>query len=325
MNNSIDKMYNVALIGAGQLGSRHLQGLKKADLPMNIVVVDSSLESLHISEERYNQVPNNEYKKDVLFSQNLNDIQKNIDLAIIATGSKPRASITKSLLAHSTVGNIVFEKFLFPVLSEYDKIESLLNEKHTRAFVNCSRRMFPYYDTIQQTLDLSQPVNFSFAGLNWGLCCNAIHFIDIFLRMVEENHFNLDTSHLQNRIIDSKRSGYIELLGTLEATTPNKNKIILTSLDEYNGPSVIVIQNGNTKIVLDESNKQLCVNERQYEIDVPFTSNITNKIAETILLSNDCRLTDFHTSSIYHQQFLRPILDFYNKQLKLDGVICPIT
>ena len=46
---------NIAIIGAGQLGSRHLQGLKKAQLPMNIFVLDASEESLTICEQRYNE------------------------------------------------------------------------------------------------------------------------------------------------------------------------------------------------------------------------------------------------------------------------------
>ena len=38
-------MINVALIGAGQLGSRHLQALALSEIPMNIEVVDPFVES----------------------------------------------------------------------------------------------------------------------------------------------------------------------------------------------------------------------------------------------------------------------------------------
>lgn len=49
-------MYKVAIIGADQLGSRHLQGLKTAVSPLSISVVDSSNESLQIAKERYDTV-----------------------------------------------------------------------------------------------------------------------------------------------------------------------------------------------------------------------------------------------------------------------------
>ena len=46
-------MFNVAIIGAGQLGSRHLQGLKLAASPLSITVMDSSEESLKVAKARY--------------------------------------------------------------------------------------------------------------------------------------------------------------------------------------------------------------------------------------------------------------------------------
>lgn len=50
-------MYKVAIIGAGQLGSRHLQGLKGAASSLAITVLDSSKESLQVSKERYEAIP----------------------------------------------------------------------------------------------------------------------------------------------------------------------------------------------------------------------------------------------------------------------------
>ena len=49
-------MKQVAVIGAGQLGSRHLQGLKVASSPMEITVMDSNEDSLKIAKERYDAV-----------------------------------------------------------------------------------------------------------------------------------------------------------------------------------------------------------------------------------------------------------------------------
>ena len=49
-------MYKVAIIGAGQLGSRHLQGLKVAASPLEITVMDSNEDSLKVAKERYDTV-----------------------------------------------------------------------------------------------------------------------------------------------------------------------------------------------------------------------------------------------------------------------------
>ena len=55
-------MYQLAVIGAGQLGSRHLQGLAKANLEAEIWVVDVSQESLNIAQSRYNEVKSDKMK-----------------------------------------------------------------------------------------------------------------------------------------------------------------------------------------------------------------------------------------------------------------------
>lgn len=48
-------MKNISIIGAGQLGSRHLQGLMTAQTEMNIWVVDQSLDSLNTAKKDANK------------------------------------------------------------------------------------------------------------------------------------------------------------------------------------------------------------------------------------------------------------------------------
>lgn len=44
--------YKIAIIGAGQLGSRYLQGLSKVTLEIEIFVVDVSLNSLNLAKKK---------------------------------------------------------------------------------------------------------------------------------------------------------------------------------------------------------------------------------------------------------------------------------
>jgi len=46
-------LFEIALIGAGQLGSRHLQGLAKISYDCNITVVEPSMESMEQTKLRY--------------------------------------------------------------------------------------------------------------------------------------------------------------------------------------------------------------------------------------------------------------------------------
>ena len=52
-------MYNNLVVGAGQIGSRHLQAILKLDIKQTIYILDPSTNSLEISKERANEIPNN--------------------------------------------------------------------------------------------------------------------------------------------------------------------------------------------------------------------------------------------------------------------------
>ena len=46
----------ILLVGAGQLGSRYLQGLVNCRIPLKIYVYDICVESLSLAKERWNEV-----------------------------------------------------------------------------------------------------------------------------------------------------------------------------------------------------------------------------------------------------------------------------
>ena len=107
-------MKNVFIIGAGQLGSRHLQALKSAQNSLNIYVIDPNLESLDIAKERYESIPSINRNK-VSYCKSLNNVncKEKIDIVIIATSSNIRKDVTFDLLNKFEVKTIIFEKILF--------------------------------------------------------------------------------------------------------------------------------------------------------------------------------------------------------------------
>ena len=65
--------YNIAIVGAGQLGSRHLQGLAKSSNQLRIYVVDPDNKALSLSEKRYLDVSKSEFNK-VSYLQSIMDL-----------------------------------------------------------------------------------------------------------------------------------------------------------------------------------------------------------------------------------------------------------
>ncbi len=48
-------MKRIAVVGSGEIGSRHLQGLAKSKNKLSLYVVDSNNDSLELSKKRYNE------------------------------------------------------------------------------------------------------------------------------------------------------------------------------------------------------------------------------------------------------------------------------
>ena len=78
------KMFKVLIVGAGQLGSRYLQGLASLDIPLSIAVVDPFEPSLAIARERYLEV-NSPCNHKIDYLTNFDQSNQCYDLAIIST------------------------------------------------------------------------------------------------------------------------------------------------------------------------------------------------------------------------------------------------
>ena len=317
-------MYQVAIIGAGQLGSRHLQGLKTASLPFEIWVMDKSIESLNVAKQRYEQVEAIG-EKQLHLTQNIEGLPQTLDFVVVATGSMPRASLVKTLLAHSDVKYMILEKVLFPKLEEYDEIGSLIKEKGVKTWVNCARRMFGVNHEVARMLD-SSPISMIFEGTDWGLCCNSIHLIDLFLMFANEDTYTLDTSELLPIVENSKRKGYIEFYGALNIRTPKGSSLRLVCHKEKSDktPQIDIIQN-ELHVIINEGKGVLNVNGNESTFRLPFQSETTGTYADMLLKMGHCSLTPFEMSTRYHKVFIGELLNFYNKVNGTESDLLPIT
>ena len=318
-------MYKVAVIGAGQLGSRHLQGLKGAESPLSITVMDNSKESMQASNERYETITAVR-EKTIEYVTSIQELPKELDLVIIATGSRPRAAIVKSLLEYASVRYLVLEKVLFPVLNEYEEIESVLRAKQVRCWVNCPRRMFGMYKQIKETIDISKPIYMTNADEDWGLCCNAIHMIDLFLYLTEETSYKVETRLLNKKIEDSKRGGYIEMTGTLRITSPKGNELTLISEKDFKGEKHFMVENGDNMYIIFEGEGSWYYQNQKSDYAIPYQSQLTGILSDEILKTGGCSLTPYLLSSLYHKPFIEALLAKYNEiKGTPDNKLLPIT
>lgn len=322
-------MYKIAIIGTGQLGSRHLQGVKTANLELSIEVVDSNINSLIIAKNRYNEIEENEFSKNVLYLSSINELSYDLDLVIIATSSGPRFEIASELIKKRKVRNILFEKVLFQKVEYFYEINNLLINNNIKAWVNCPRRMYDYFNIIKKEFDNEEKLMFIVTGGEWGLGCNSIHFIDIFSYLTKQTNYSLLTEGLNKKLYPSKRSGYVEFCGILSGRTERGDIFNFISQENSSSTPLMTIVSLNKKFVIDESKAFLVSlvnnNWTTSKITVPYQSCLTGNLIEDILLYNNSLLTEYEESMKLHLPFVSSILDFYNKITGNITNICPIT
>ena len=320
----------IAIIGSGQLGSRHLQSLSKSDY--NIYVIDPSEESLVIAKSRFDEV-NNEFKGSISYLSQISELPNHIDVCIIATNSKVRSIVIETLLKNNRVTYLILEKVLFTTLTEYDSVGVLLEATGTTAWVNCPRRLYPVFNRIREEIQ-GHRIQMQVVGNNWGLGCNGIHIVDLFAFLTRNSEVTLLTDHLDPTIHESKRSGYIEFTGTMLGLNIKGDTISITSnqadfispiLFTITSPKVhYVIQQGD---VLDISTARVSNNWKweKTEETIQFQSMLTGRLVKDLLETGTCKLTTYAESVDMHKTFLRSLMDFAGKIENKIIESCPIT
>lgn len=135
------------LIGAGQLGSRYLQGLSAIEDPLSITVVDPSQASLALARERLADV-SPAAPHEVHFSTNLDNVPQNIDLAMLVTPAHCRARVVTELASSRQVKAWILEKLLAQNCDQLVEIEKAL-VSNSQVWVNIPRRLMLWHSTLR--------------------------------------------------------------------------------------------------------------------------------------------------------------------------------
>lgn len=322
---------NVCIIGAGNIGSRHLQALAKIDEPLLIQVIDPFPQSLEMAKTRYGEISKSNSQNKVEYLQDLNQLSGPVDIAIIATTSDKRCAATKQLLDKVAVEYIIFEKILFDKVNEYEEIKNLLTEKKCQAWVNCPRRMMPFYRSLSDAVKNTK-IQYMVSGSQWGLACNAIHYIDHIAYLTNCYDFEVNTELLDSSVIESKRKGFLELTGTLFVHFKDGSFGSLTCYPTGDAPQIIQIFTDQYRcLTLETEGKSYIsnsVSNWHWELkDTPmlYQSGMTNLLVDSLLEKGSCDLPTFEQSVKLHLQLFKPLLEFTNNNSKTKYKNYPFT
>jgi len=316
--------YSILIVGAGQLGSRYLQGLSKVSMPLDIIVSDVSPESLARAEVRWQEADGHKTSHHVRYMIGLSELPPDIDLAIIATSADVRAKVVVQLTELSAVRYWVLEKVLAQSDVGLDLITSVLNEK-TNAWVNTPRRIMRWYNSIKQATPHRTPTIGIVKGSDWGLACNAVHCLDLMAWWTGETLVEIQTEQLGSQWHLSKRPRFWEVYGTLIA--------------KFKGGSALTLHCSSSAA---SSALLLAVNDKQWTIDevhgvatrsdglsipgcMEFQSTMTTALVESILTAGTCNLPTLAESVALHRPLLQALLSHWNSTMSDQLSLVPIT
>lgn len=322
-------MYKIAVIGAGQIGSRHLQGLAKLKFPASIWVLDHSVESLQVATERFQEIPSQD--KDIHWVQSVADIKEpKIDLAIIATNSGDRLQALRELVGHCQVTNLVLEKILFQTVEDYAQAQEIINKNKIKVWVNFPRLLNPYYRELKNKL--GRPFNMVVSGNAWGLASNSLHFISLFAFLAD--YEPLELAEFFTAQVPAKRAGYTEFFGTIKGRDKNNNNLQISCFDAEPLIMTIAFYSDKGYYQIDEAKPSLVRyrgpdtgwqwQEQGFSID--YQSTLTTGLAKQILQTGNSDLATYEQAAALHLVYLKMLLAHLQKNSP-DKIIkqCPIT
>lgn len=306
---------SIFIVGAGQLGSRHLQALKAVDIPLDITVVDPSETSLRTARERYDGIPGVKTHT-VRYLKEIPESFGPVDIAIIPSNANVRRQIVETLLSRGKVRTMVLEKLLFDQKDDYATVRDLFSNYEVRAWVNCSMRTMPFYAGLRHLFQ-GTPFIYLVTGSQFGLVTNAIHYIDHMAFLSGGSRFSLDTALLNHPPIESKRRGFLELNGTLTVRFENGCAGVLTCVPDGDLPVMVEIASAGTRLISREWERKAWIAKsaegwawREVDAAIPFQSQMTSQVVADILTKGTCDLIPYNESMQLHLQMLEPLRKF---------------
>jgi len=313
----------IAVIGVGNIGGRYVESLLNSDSEYDLYVVDTSVQALKALEDKIGGA-----KKKVTYLSDVEMLPNRLDLAAITTTSGVRRVVVEKLFKHVELNYLILEKPLFCDLADYEIAGELLKEKRVKAWTNCTRRETDSYQSFKSKLK-DENFEFILSGSNWGMGCNAIHYLDLICFLAGTDNLEVNADGLYKTVLDGKRKPYKEILGTI---TGNAGKCVHFSLTDYGKdgiPMSILVKTPSTTYLINETRQLLnvwemdgsCINA---DFKLPYTSQAMGRIIGKIIDTGNCQLPNYSESVTIHRALQIPLTEFFEKMGGEKG-ICPIS
>ena len=313
----------ILIIGAGQLGSRYLQGIMNYQVSLDIYVYDILETSLKNAKERHLEVYNPIHN--VIFANSFSNFPTNFDLCIVSTTARDRAKLIKILSEKFIINYWILEKVLAQNNDQLDQIERILGSSN--AWVNTPYRIMKWYKEIKKHVNPTSTFQCEVSGgVTFGLACNMIHYIDLIDWFFNKKILKTNLNGLDNFWHESKRIGFWDIYGELEIFYDDGSVLKFNIKSKQKAEVIIKIETNENDIKIHESNGFVILNGEKCLIGRDeMQSEMTASVINEIFTQNKSSLTGISKSIVLHKSFLTDLLLHWNKANKKKSKILPIT
>lgn len=305
---------NVAVIGCGQLGRRHIQGLGLSSSQINVHVYDVAKASLKTCATFAEEIADNisnlhlSYFDDI---KTLGEAVSSFDLVIISSTATARPSQIKSLKSFIQSKAWLLEK---PICQSPDELDELLDlTKDMTVWVNHYRRVVPWYQALKTEYFAGQKMNITFAGTDIGIGCNISHLIDLVNFMTGAIPVSADASGLSDKWHDAKRQGFKEIDGEMTLQFSDGSTTRIVSQNELSDLKITgdFPLTGKT-FVIEEAKGIVSYNGELIEVgQMPFQSQLTGKLFDQIKQQGVSDLTPLPVAADCYRVAISSLLDHW--------------
>ncbi len=313
-------IYNVLIIGFGNIGFRHLQAINKSSHRINITIVDKNINSFKKLKYVKSKHNINNYLK-------INKIQnKNFFLTIIATDSKNRYILIKTLLKNIKTKNLIIEKVLEQSYDNLIKLKNLLRYKRN-CWVNSPYKSMDVFKQIKYNIP-SNSNHLVVKGFNWGMACNFFHQIlihNLFFKNSKLADIKIDQSSYW---LPSKRRGYYEIFGKIKLIfKKSKLTLICKNKEKKETSCYYIISKDNEKFIKYKlDSKNFIKNRIKYKCkNIELQSNLSNIYLDQLIKNNKCKLPKLNNSINLHLPLIKSLHKHWQKYYNKNTRNLPIT
>lgn len=278
----MSKTLRILVVGAGQIGSRHIQALASIPDVDEVVAVDPLPESRERATQRWRDVPGHEGKRLSVVAEMDQVGGASFDLAVLATNAPGRLEHFRHVVALG-IRYVLAEKLLFQSVAELEEALDLCRTAGVSLYPNYVYRYASPWRLLSDRLN-GQAFEMRVVAGDIGLATNLPHWLDLFEFLAGSSLSELSIELTRPAYPSKRGGGLVDFSGSAAGRSSSGALLTLRFADGVGVP-VATISTSDGNWILDEGNSTITgsLAEPGMQLEMPMVSRITARAVPDIL------------------------------------------